>query len=63
MKPHEVEAVAHEAFLKRAKEFLASDPYWVHLLVMEGGRTKRKQVAREFAKQMCIIPKVGDNGP
>jgi hypothetical protein len=45
-----------EQFLERARAFLASDPYWMHVLTMEGGRAKRKQVAREFSKMMTTIP-------
>jgi hypothetical protein len=45
-----------DQFLERARAFLAEDPYWMHVLTMEGGRAKRKQVAREFAKQMTTIP-------
>lgn len=43
-------------FLDRARDFLANDVYWMHVLTMPGGRQKRKQVANAFSKMMTTIP-------
>lgn len=53
-----VEAAAHEQFIARAKNFLASDPYW--LMVLGRDRSDRKRVANEFAKLMTTIPHIED---
>lgn len=56
MTQREVEQKKLDDFLDRAKQFLADDPYWMHVLTMPGGRAKRKQVANAFSKMMTTIP-------
>lgn len=56
MNESELEKKKLEDFLARAKNFLANDPYFVYLLTVEGGRPKRRKLAREFAKLLTTIP-------
>ena len=61
--PAELDQKALAGFLDRAREFLASDTYWMHVLTMPGGRTKRKQVAAAFSKLMVTIPHIEQTRP
>ncbi len=61
--PQQVDAVAFNEFIKRLKEFLAGDVYWMHILAMPGGRTKRRQVGEAVKKLVFTIPHFQENGP
>lgn len=63
MTQQEVEQKKLDDFLTRAREFLANDAYWMHVLTLPGGRAKRRQVAREFTKVMTTIPKLESDRP
>jgi hypothetical protein len=61
--PYELDQRALAGFLDRAREFLANDPYWMHVLTMQGGRRKRRQVADAFSKLMTTIPHIESDRP
>lgn len=61
MNKQELEAKKLEDFITRLKGFLANDPYWVYVLAMEGGRTKRRQVGDRIKKLVTTIPRIGEH--